>query len=172
MWSRPGRTLKRKGLDDFGATMRTVKSIADEVLRRKAEAEKNEVEKTEAEKAETEKVDELVKAVIAEKLKEIEAEKAEASKPDDLEVHTTKPMSDLEIHAVEPVVPIEEKPVREKPIDRPVVVKKVRVQEKPVEAKPAEKNPEKPGAREFEEKRKLNLMPPFSPFERRRSRKW
>ena len=156
--------------------MRRVKSIADEVLRRKAEAEKNEVEKTEAEKAEAKKVDELVKAVIAEKLKEIEAEKAEASKPDDLEVHTTKPMSDLEIHAVEPVVPIEEKPagqpavvkkVREKPADQPAVVKKVRVQEKPVE-----KNPEKPGAREFEEKRKLNLMPPFSPLERRRSRKW
>jgi len=119
--------------------MRTVKSIADEVLRRKAEAEKNEVEKTEAEKAEAEKVDELVKAVIAEKLKEIEAEKAEASKPDDLEVHTTKPMSDLEIHAVEPVVPIEEKPA-----DQPAVVKKVRVQERPIEAKPAEKSPGKP----------------------------
>lgn len=133
MWSRPGRTLKRKGFDDFGATMRTVKSIADEVLQRKAEAEKNEVEKTEAEKAEAEKVDELVKAVIAEKLKEIEAEKAEASKPDDLEIHT-----------VGPVVPIEEKPVREKPADQPAVVKKVRVQERPIEAKPAEKNPGKP----------------------------
>jgi len=148
--------------------MRTVKTIADEVLRRKAEAEKNEVEKTEAEKAEAKKVDELVKAVIAEKLKEIEAEKAEASKPDDLEVHVTKPMSDLEIHSVEPVVPIEEKPadrpvvvkkVREKPADQPAVVKKVRVQEKPIEEK-------------IVERRRLNLMPPFSPFERRRSRKW
>lgn len=148
--------------------MRTSKSIADDFLKRKAQRDvkvlkESEAEKLEAEKLETEKADELIKAVLSEKIKEIEAEKAEASKPDDLEVQTTKPMSDLEIHTVEPVVPIEKKPagqpavvkkVREKPADQPAVVKKVRVQEKPIEEK-------------IEEKRKLNLMPPFSPFDRR-----
>ena len=141
--------------------MRTSKSIADDFLKRKAQTDakvlkESEAERAEAERAEAEKADELIKAVLSEKLKEIEDEKAEASKPGDLEIHT-----------VEPVVPIEEKPVREKPADRPAVVKKVRVQEKPIEEKPIEKSPEKPVAREPEEKRKLNLMPPFSPFDRR-----
>jgi hypothetical protein len=166
--------------------MRTSKSIADDFLKRKAQRDvkalkESEAEKLEAEKLETEKADELIKVVLSEKIKEIEAEKAGASKPDELEAHTTKPMSGLEIYTVEPVVPIEEKPVREKPADQPAVVKKVRerpadqpavvkkvrVQEKPTEEKPIEKNPEKPVAGEFEEKRRLNLMPPFSPFDRR-----
>ncbi|MBA7646284.1 hypothetical protein ES703_124654 [subsurface metagenome] len=129
--------------------MRTSKSIADDFLKRKAQTDakalkESEAEKLEAEKLEAEKADELIKAVLSEKIKEIEAEKAEASKPDELEVQTTKPMSGLEIHTVEPVVPIEEKPVREKPVDRPAVVKKVRVQEKAIKEKPVEKSPEKP----------------------------
>ncbi len=124
--------------------MRTSKSIADDFLKRKARADaealkENGAEKAEAEKAEAEKADELIKVVIAEKLKEVEAEKSS-----DFEVHTTKPMSGLEVHTVEPVVPIEEKPVREEPVDRPAVVKKVRVQEKPIEEKRIEKSPEKP----------------------------
>ncbi|GAI89630.1 unnamed protein product, partial [marine sediment metagenome] len=134
--------------------MRTSKSIADDFLKRKARADaealrEGEAEKAEAEKAEAEKADELIKVVIAEKLKEVEAEKAEASKPDEFEVRTTKPMSDLEVHTVEPVIPIEEKsieekpveekPVREKTVDRPAVVNKVRVR-----AKPVEENPGKP----------------------------
>ncbi|GAH99239.1 unnamed protein product, partial [marine sediment metagenome] len=141
-----------------GATMRTSKSIADDFLKRKARADaealkEGEAEKAEAEKAEAEKADELIKVVIAEKLKEVEAEK-EAEKSNDFEVHTTKPMSGLEVHTVEPVIPIEEEPVREEPVreepvreepvreksvDRPAVVKKVRVQ-----AKPVVENPGKP----------------------------
>jgi hypothetical protein len=126
--------------------MKTSKSIADEVLRQKA--------REETEGLEAEKADEKIKVMVEKKLAEIRAEKeAEKLSEGDLEVHTTKPMSDLEIHAVEPVVPIEEKPadqpavvkkVREKPADQPAVVKKVRVQERPIEAKPAEKSPGKP----------------------------
>lgn len=133
--------------------MRTSKSIADDFLKRKARADavalkEGEAEKAEAEKAEAEKADELIKVVIAEKLKEVEAERG-GEKSSDFEVFTTKPMAPLEEHYVEPIVPIEEKPIEEKPIekkpvrektvDRPAVVKKVRVQ-----AKPVVENPGKP----------------------------
>ena len=141
--------------------MRTPKSIADDFLKRKAQTDakalkETEAEKAEVESAEAEKADELIKAVIVEKLKEVEAE---AEKPSDFEVHTTKPMKEkpLEVHTVEPVIPIEEKTIKEP------VKKVVKEPVKKVVKEPVKKNPPV-------ERRRLNLMPPFSPFERRRSR--
>jgi len=111
--------------------MKKYRSIADEVLRRKAQEE--------GEVLEDEKTDEFIREIVEKKLAEIEAEK-EASKPDDIEVHVTKPMSDLNVHTVEPVIPLEvEKPVIQK---KPVIQGKPVVEEKPVIEEPVEKDNE------------------------------
>lgn len=123
--------------------MKTSKSIAEDFLKRKAQ------EKTEAD--ETVEVEGFVTDIVDKKLAEIEAEK-EAEKSKGLEVHTTKPMSDippLKEYGVTPVTnPIHDKSPVKKVIEEPV--KKV--------------------IKEPVERRRLNLMPPFSPFERRGSR--
>ena len=96
------------------------------------------------EDAEAEKADESLKAIVREQLAEIEAEaEAEAEKSRE---------GDLEIHTVEPVIEKVEEPVIEK-VKEPV--------------KKVAREPVKKVAREPVERRKLNLMPPFSPFERR-----
>jgi len=172
--------LKKRSGDDSGVAMKTYKSIADEVLRKKVDAE----DRADAERAENVQVDEKIKAIVekklAEKLAEKEAElkaEKEAEKSSGFSgPFTTEPMEEsgkkvkarqpaLEEHYVEPVVPVKEKPpVHDKPI---------------VEGKPVEKNPpvEKrklaPVERrkvESVERRRFNLMPPFSPLEKRRSR--